>query len=165
MGNGNGALCDRSQPGVVADCPWPNASVRADQAESVAQAPDRFQSGHFQDSSVALDGVKAPAETTHSLIKSLGHASSAGGHRLSLDLDYRAPWDRNWRQKPQETHPVLARIAGAAECFQQRSRQLSSLENRHESSTSDFPIRRARNVIAPEGLPASNGCSIDAKQR
>ena len=62
MGNGNGARWDRSQPGGLAECAWPNASVRAEEAESVAWAPVYAQSGRLYDLSVALESVKARVE-------------------------------------------------------------------------------------------------------
>ena len=41
----------------------------------------------------------------------------------------------------------------------------SEISKTGTSSAHDFPIRRPRNAVAPEGLPASKGCSVDAKQR
>src|SRR5271166_6335597 len=100
----------------------------------------------------------------HPSVKRLDDASSAGNRRSSLDLDYWAIRDRNRRQKSQETYPALAGIVGAAKRFQERMRQGGNLDNRHETTARDFPERCPRNVVAPEGLPSSNGRSVDAEQ-
>jgi hypothetical protein len=91
------------------------------------------------DLSVALDGVKSPADAMHTPLKSLDDASSAGNHPSSQYLDDWAARDRKRRQKSPESYPALAGIVGAAERFQERLRQGADLDNRHETTASVFP--------------------------
>jgi hypothetical protein len=100
----------------------------------------------------------------HPSVKRKGDASSAGNRRSSQDLDYWAIRDRKRRQKSQEPYPVLAGIVGAAKRFHERLRQDGDLDNRHETTARDFPERCTRNMVAPEGLPSSNGRSVGAEQ-
>src|SRR5271157_3888072 len=100
----------------------------------------------------------------HPSVKRLDDASSAGNRRSSQDLDYWAIRDRNRREKSQEPHPALVWIVSAAERFQERLRQCGNLDNGHETTARNFPERCPRNVVAPEGLPSSNGGSVDAEQ-
>ena len=80
------------------------------------------------------------------------------------DLDYWASPDRNRRQKPQETRPALVWIVAAEERLQERQRQGGDLDDGHETTARDLPERCPRNVVAPEGLPSSNGRCVDAEQ-
>ena len=69
--------------------------------EPGARHPAVAESGPFSDVSVDLHGVKAPGETTRSLIKTFGDASSAGKFWLSRDVDRRTARDSQGRQKSQ----------------------------------------------------------------
>jgi len=51
------------------------------------------------------------------------------------------------------------------ECFQQRQGQNGDFNNWHEASSCNFPERRLRNVVAPEGLPSRDGRPINTKER
>src|SRR5271166_1197330 len=83
--------------------------------------------------------------------------------RSLRDLDLQAPGNRDWREKPQQERPTLARRMMAEEGVDQRVGQADDLAKGYETSACDLPEGRLWEVFAPERLPAGDCAFVGAE--